>query len=313
MATTIDSTPSIVELYNPAQTDSKTSVRYVSVRTVLVLLIAVGAVIAIFSVWGGFGLGGLYLFGVIAAPIALAGVVGRVVQTAQAIPRTITLENGVFKIEDAKQQQQSSMAACCWFVGRASDDSSLSCHTIRTKVIVVVLPDVAPRRENVACGFTPEFYDRWKAALTDYGCRRVLRQEGLLGVCFGLLVIGSCVLGGVLGWHLGVLILRNVMVPAQINGVANVFPAVTAILFSWILAIVPWMLPSWRRHTVSENLAFQRSAVLFPLKLAIPAGVMLAGNLLAGLLVAVILMIAFLFVSRWLSRTPHSKSEGDKV
>jgi hypothetical protein len=87
----------------------------------------------------------------------------------------------------------------------------------------------------------------------------------------------------------------------------------TAILFSWIFAIMPWMLPGWRRHTVSENLAFQRSAVLFPLKLAIPAGVMLAGNLLAGLLVAMVLMITFLVISKWLLRTPHPKSEGDNV
>lgn len=120
---------------------------------------------------------------------------------------------------------------------------------------------------------------------------------------FGLLVILGLLGGGFLGWRLGGA-LQNALVPqAANNQFANLIPATLAILLAWVFATLPWFIPGWRRRTTLERQQFVRSAILFPVKVAIPAGAVLGGNLLAGLVLAGAFAVLFLVITRYLLDT----------
>ena len=125
---------------------------------------------------------------------------------------------------------------------------------------------------------------------------------------FGMLVILGLLGGGFLGWRLGGA-LQDMLVPqAANNQFANLIPAVLAILLAWVFATLPWFIPGWRRRTTLERQQFVRSAILFPVKVAIPAGAVLGGNLLAGIVLASAFAVFFLVITRFVARDPVTEN-----
>ena len=294
---------SIVETYDPGIISSPKSSRYVSIPLALSVFVIAGVGIAVMAVVGGVDvLGSVAIYSVIAGPIVLAAVVSRSIQMYQTIPRTITLHDGIFSVADARHQESQRISDCCWFHGKAVDDSHLSFQPIRDSAIVVVFPS----GRTVACGLTEERYSDWLAQLKNYQCRRVLRQEGALGCVFGLLVVAGLVIGGIVGWYSAAAI-QNLFFPQMLNNkFAHFAPAAVAILFAWLLSALPWLIPGWRRFTDHERQLFTKFAIMFPLKLAVPAGVLFGGNQAAGLTLGGVFIALFLCVSWWLTKRPSA-------
>ncbi|MDZ7616478.1 MAG: hypothetical protein U1E05_05695 [Patescibacteria group bacterium] len=120
---------------------------------------------------------------------------------------------------------------------------------------------------------------------------------------FGLVLVGLAV-GAFSGWCLG-RALQNILAPwLGNNPIVVLAPAALAILLAWLFAVLPWFIPGWRRYTELERQRFIRSAILFPAKVAIPAGAVLGGNLVGGIGLAVAFSVLFLVLTRWIIRTP---------
>jgi hypothetical protein len=247
---------------------------------------------------------GLGIYAFMAVPICLAAILSRVRQLSQATERTVLLKDGVVTVTASTGTESHPLGECCWFRGRATDDSDLSYQPIRRKALVIVFPT----GRTVACGLDDSFHSRWLDALRSNRCRQVLRQEGALGMLFGMLVILGLLGGGFLGWRLGGA-LQDMLVPqAANNQFANLIPAVLAILLAWVFATLPWFIPGWRRRTTLERQQFVRSAILFPVKVAIPAGAVLGGNLLAGIVLAAAFAVFFLVITRFVARDPVTEN-----
>lgn len=293
----------ISETYHPNATAEKGSVRYVSVRVVItVFVVGACAIAAISLAFDGPILTGLGIYAFIAGPISLAALASRIRQVTQATERTVVLADDEITVKTATESESHPIETCCWFRGQATDDSQLSYQPIRRKVIVIVFPT----GRTIACGFDDSLYSRWLNALRSYDCRQVPRQEGALGVLFFLLVISGLVVGGFIGWRLGGA-LQNILVPQPANNqLANLIPAALAILLAWVFTILPWLIPGWRRYTTLERQQFTSSAIVFPIKVAIPAGAVLGGNLLAGVVLAAAFAVSFLVITRFVTRSPVS-------
>ncbi len=296
---------SIVETYDPGIISSLKSTRFVSIPLALSVFVIAGAGINAMAIIGGVDvLGSVVIYAVIAGPIVLAAAVSRSIQQYQKIPRTITFDDGNFWVSDARNHDSQRISDCCWFHGKATDDTNLSFQPLRDPAIVVVFPS----GRNVACGLTEERYSDWLAVLKSCQCRRVLRQEGALGYVFGLLVIAGLVIGGITGWYAAAAI-QNRFFPQMLNNqFADFAPAAAAILLAWLLSASPWLIPGWRRFTDRERQLFMRSAIMFPLKLAIPAGVLFGGNRAAGITLAGVFIAVFLCVSWWMTKRPSASA-----
>jgi len=246
---------------------------------------------------------GLGIYAFMAVPICLAAIFSRVRQLSQATERTVLLKDGAVTVTTSTGAESHPLGECCWFRGRATDDSDLSYQPIRRRVLVIVFPT----GRTVACGLDGSFYSQWLDALRSNRCRQVLRQEGALGMLFGVLIILGLLGGGFIGWRLGGA-LQNILPQAANNQFANLIPATLAILLAWVLAILPWFIPGWRRRTTLERQQFVRSAILFPVKVAIPAGAVLGGNLLAGIVLAGAFAVLFLVIVRFVARDPVTQN-----
>ncbi|NQT13260.1 MAG: hypothetical protein HQ582_10960 [Planctomycetes bacterium] len=293
----------ISETYHPEAVASEGTVRYVSARVAITVFIAGAVLITPVSIaFRAPILTGLGLYAFIAGPICLAAILSRIRQVSQVAERTILLDNGNITVRTSTETESYPVGTCCWFRGKATDDSHLSYQPIRRKVIVIVFPT----GRTVACGLDDSFYSRWLNAVRSNQCRRVLRQEGALGMLFFMLVIIGLIAGGFIGWRLGGE-LQSVLIPQPANNqFANLIPAVFAILLAWLFAISPWFIPGWRRHTTRERQQFTRSAILFPVKLAIPAGAVLGGNLAVGIGLAAAFAVLFLVITRFVTHAPAS-------
>jgi hypothetical protein len=269
----------ISETYHPNVIAEEGDVRYVSVGVVITVFVVGALAIAAMSLAFDVPiLTGLGIYAFIAGPISLAALASRVRQVMQATERTIVLADDRITVTTTESESHP-LESCCWFRGKATDDSQLSYQPIRRRVLVVVFPS----GRTVACGFDDVFYSRWLNALRSNHCRTVLRQEGVLGVLFTVLVICSCAAGGFIGWRLGGVVQEMLIPPPANIQMANFIPAALSILLAWVFAILPWFIPGWRRHTTLERRQFTRSAIKFPVKIAIPAGAALGGSIVAGL------------------------------
>ena len=295
----------ISETYHPEAIAGQGSVRYVSVRVAIAVLVVGAVLIAGISVaLQAPILTGLAIYAFMAVPICLAAILSRVRQVSQATERTISLNDGDVTVTTSSGTESHPLARCCWFRGRATDDSDLSYQPVRKTVIVIVFPT----GRTVACGLDDCFYSRWFNALRSNQCRQVLRQEGALGMLFFALVILGLIGGGLIGWRLGGE-LQNILLPQPANNqFANLIPAALAILLAWVFAISPWFIPGWRRHTTLERQQFTRSAILFPVKVAIPAGAVLGGNLVAGIVLAGAFAVLFLVITQFVARAPVTQN-----
>lgn len=281
------------------------TVRYVSARVAITVLIVGAVLIAGLSIaLDASVVTGLAIYGFMAVPICLAAILSRVRQLSQAKERMVILKDGMVTLTTPGGTDWHPLSECCWFRGRATDDSDLSYQPIRRKVIVIVFPT----GRTVACGLSDSFYSRWLNALSANGCRQILRQEGALGMLVDILVMLGLIGGGFIGWRLGGA-LQNAFIPqAANNQFANLIPATSAILLAWVFAILPWLIPGWRRRTTLERQQFVRSAILFPAKVAIPVGAILGGNLFTGIVLACALAALFLVISRFVTRAPVTRS-----
>jgi hypothetical protein len=191
---------------------------------------------------------------------------------------------------------------CCWFRGKATDDPGLSNQDIRQKAILLVFPS----GRAVACGLTPPFDKQWLDAFRSHGCRRVLRQQGLIGVLVAALIIGGLIGGAWLGRNVGAA-LRDALFPAlQNNPFGDLFPGALLILGAWAGAVVPMFIPGWLRHTESERQQLAQFAVRLPAKFALLAGGLVGGNLVAGALLVLFFILLLLALTRtalWGERT----------
>ena len=290
----------ILETYQPEAIAGKGTIRYVSAPVAITVLIAGAVLIAGISLaLRAPVLTGLGIYAFIAGPICLATLLSRVRQVSQAAERTVLFHDGEVTVSTANDKDSCPLDSCCWFRGKVTDDSHMSYQPIRTKAIVIVFPT----GRTVACGLDDAFYSRWLNALRSNQCRQVLRQEGALGMLFFMLVILGLVAGGFIGWRLGGA-LQNMLIPQPANNqIANLIPAALAILLAWVLAILPWFIPGWCRHTTLERQQFTRATILFPVKVAIPAGAVLGGNLVAGFVLATAFAVLFLVITRFVTRT----------
>ena len=298
-------TEHISETYHPEATAAEGFVRYVSVRVAITVLVTGAALIAgLSAALQAPILTGLALYGFIAVPICLAAILSHVRQLSQAMERTVVLKDGMITVTTPGGTESHPLGECCWFRGKATDDSDLSYQPIRRKVVVIVFPT----GRTVACGLSDSLYSQWLNALRSNGCRQVLRQEGVLGMLVSMLVMLGLLGGGFIGWRLGGA-LQNVLIPqAANNQFANLIPATLAILLAWVFAILPWFTPGWRRRTTLERQRFVRSAILFPVKVAIPVGVVLGGNLLAGIVLAGAFAVLFLAIARFVAHAPVTRN-----
>lgn len=247
---------------------------------------------------------GLVVYALIAGPLCIAAIVSRKRQTDQAVERTITLEAGVVTLTTPARTEAWPIEECCWFRGKATDDESLSYQRVRSKAIVLVFPT----GRTLACGLNEPAYCEWLEAVRASGARRVLRQEGWLGLLVGVLSIAGLVGGLTFGWRLGGAVQRAVIPQAANNALANLVPAATAIVLAWSLAVSPLLIPGWRRYTERERSQLIRFAVRSPAKLAVITGAALGGNLLAGFILAAIFAIVFIAISQALTRKPPPRS-----
>jgi hypothetical protein len=291
----VDPAEHIFEAYHPQVVTGDGTVRYVSARVAITVFIAGAALIVGISVaLRAPMLTGLGIYAFIAGPICLAAILSRIRQVSQASDRTILLNDGDVTVTILTESESHPLDTCCWFRGKATDDSDLSYQPIRRKAIVIVFPT----GRTIACGLDDSFYFRWLNALLSSQCRQVLRQEGALGILIGMLTLIGLMAGGFIGWHLG-RGLQDMLIPQLANNqFMNLIPAVLAIFLAWAFAIAPWFIPGWRRHTILERQQFTRSAILFPVKIAIPAGAVLGGNLVSGIVLAAAFAALFFVIMR---------------
>jgi hypothetical protein len=295
----------ISETYHPAKILGDRSASFVSVLLMISAFGIGGVLVAGFSLAialpVAFGLG---IYALIAGPLCLAAINSRTRQLAQAVERTISFQDGVVTVATANESETWPISECCWFSGKATDDLGLSYQPIRTKAIVLVFPT----GRALACGLSEPLYSEWLSTVRSYQCRRVLRQEGLLGLIFWLLSIAGLIGGMLIGWSVGVAIHQAVFPQGAKNLLGNLIPGALAILFAWVLALAPWLIPGWRRHTEHERSQFVRFAILLPAKLAIPAGAVLGGNLISGVVLASAFAILFVIIA--LAFTRRIKESG---
>jgi hypothetical protein len=293
----------ISEALDPALIADQGAVRYVSVRMAVALFVAgalliSGVAIAVHAS----ALTGLYIYAAIAAPLFLAAILSRMRQLSQGVERTVEFDGVNVTVATSEKTESHPLVSCCWFRGKATDDGDLNYQPIRRKAIVIVFPT----GRTVACGFDVSSHAQWLDLLRSSGCRRVLRQEGALGVLFFVLTVFGLVGGGFAGWELGRAVGNGLLPNRANNDFVNAIAAALAILLAWGGAVLPWFIPGWRRHTEQERQQFHRFAILFPLKIAIPAGLVLGANWLAGLALAAAFCVLFLVLSR---RVIHASAE----
>ena len=288
----------ILETYRPQTATGRGHVRFVPVWGAMTVFVAGAALLAGTSMaLQAPVLGGLILYACFAGPLCLAAILSRVRQLSQASDRTVSLKDGDLTVTTSRGSESHPLTACCWFRGQVTDEPDFSYHPIRRKAIIIVFPT----GREVACGLDDAFYARWLNALRSSQCRQVLRQEGALGSLIGLLAITGLFLGGFLGWRLG-RALQDMLFPQLANNqFSNIIPAVLAIVLAWALAISPWFIPGWRRHTTSERQQFIQS-----LFLTIVAGAILGGNLVAGIVLATVFAVLSLVIVLLTRRNPAS-------
>jgi hypothetical protein len=291
----------ISETFHPAKISGDRSAPFVSVP-VAISAFGIGAALV-----AGFSLAidspvalGLGIYAVIAGPLCLAAIVSRTRQVAQAVERTIKFEGGVVTASTAEGSETWPISKCCWFRGKAKDDLSLSYQPVRSKAVVLVFPT----GRTVACGLSEPFYADWLHAVRSSGCRRVLRQEGPLGLLFWAVSILGLISGLYIGSRVGEAIQRAVFVQLANNPLTGLIPGALQILCAWVLAVAPWLIPGWRRYTDHERSQFVRFAIEFPAKISIVAGLFAGGNLVSGLILAAGFAALFLLISLVLTRRP---------
>lgn len=295
----------IGETFHPERITGDLAAPFVSIP-VAVCAFGVGGllVVGLALAYGEGLLLGLVVYALIAGPLCIAAIVSRKRQTDQAVERTITLEAGVVTLTTPARTEAWPLEECCWFRGKATDDESLSYQRVRSKAIVLVFPT----GRTLACGLSEPAYCEWLEAVRASRARRVLRQEGWLGLLVGVLSIAGLVGGLTFGWRLGGAVQRAVIPQAANNALANLVPGATAIVLAWSLAVSPLLIPGWRRYTERERSQLIRFAVRFPAKLAVITGAALGGNLLAGFILAAIFAIVFIAFSLALTQKPPAIS-----
>lgn len=117
----------------------------------------------------------------------------------------------------------------------------------------------------------------------------------------GMLAILGLIGGGFIGWHLGGE-LQNMLMPRPANNqFANLVPASLAIFLAWVFAISPGFIPGWRRHTTIERQQLNRSAILFPVTVAIPVGAVLGVNLVVSIILAGAFVVLLLLITSFVT------------
>jgi hypothetical protein len=291
----------IKETYHPDAIVGR--VQYASVRTLVITFVLGVLFAASVSVMTELPvLVGTGIFSVITLPILVAAGSSRINQTSEMAHRSVSLNNGCFTAVISGESESHPLTACCWFRGKARDDTQLGSYAPVGRACRSVMIIVFPSGRKVACGADDFFYALWLSALRSAGCRHVLRQEGLLGVLFFLMSVLGLVGGGFLGWHLGSLV-RDAVLPQLVNNpMSNLLPAVLAICLAWGCGVTPWLIPGWRRYTEKEDQAFIKMTVGVPIKLAIPAGLLLGGNWITGIALAGTFGVLFMVITLRLNR-----------
>ena len=291
----------ISETYHPEVISGQGTRRYVSAPVAITVFATGAAFIIVVSLALRYPIStslGIYAF--LAGPICFAALLSRVIQVSEAIERTVSLNDGNVTVIRSNKTESYPLNQCCWFRGKTTDDLHLAHQSIRKNVLVIVLPT----GRTIACGLDDSFYSRWLAVLTASQCRRVLRQEGPLGVLFFALVILGLAAGGFVGWHLGEW-LEQILVPQAINKqMANLISTAVSICLAWLIAISPWFIPGWRRYTDRERQYFVRLAIVIPVIMAILAGAFFGGNALAIYVLAGGLAVLFLLISFCFFKNP---------
>jgi len=295
----------ISETYHPERISGDLAAPYVSVRAAIAAFGVGGVLVAGLALeYGESMLFALSVYAAIAGPLCVAAIVSRKRQTDQAVERTVALEGGLVKVTTATDTEAWPLEECCWFRGKATDDENLSYQRVRAKTVVLVFPT----GRTLACGLSEPTYSEWLDAVRANRCRRVLRQEGMLGLLVGLLSVAGLIGGLTLGWRLGGVVQQALIPQAANNSLANVIPGAMGIVLAWTLAVSPLLIPGWRRYTERERSQLIRFAIRLPAKLAVPAGAALGGNLVSGLLLAAIFAIVFIAISLALTRKPPSRT-----
>ncbi len=171
----VHATEHISETYHPEATAGEGSVRYLSVRVAITVLVTGAVLIAgISASLQAPILTGLGIYAFMAVPICLAAILSRVRQVSQATERTILLKDGAVTVTTSTGTESHPLGECCWFRGRATDDSDLSYQPIRRKVLVIVFPT----GRTVACGLDDPFYSQWLNALAQTDVAKFFGKKG---------------------------------------------------------------------------------------------------------------------------------------
>jgi len=294
---------SIHEVFHPANAVVARKSPFVSARTAIGVFVGGGMFIAGACHLGNVGaVEGVVMYAVIGLPLLIAAIYSRVRQTSQSQERTVSLADGLVTFSTAIEVESCPLQQCCWFQGKVTDDPSLSYQQIRQKAVLLVFRS----GRTIACGLTPPFHSQWLNTLRASRSRKVLRQEGALGVLMSVFVIVGFIGGICLGGSAGAALRDALFQRPANNPFANVIPVALSILGAWFGAVIPWFLPGWRRHTDRERQQFNMMAIGLPSKLAIFTGAFAGGNLMAGLILVLFFTALFLVLTRLVCRVPPS-------
>lgn len=269
---TTDSVETYSETYVVNNIVDQGGVRFVSSRNIVGLFLVGGVAISLLSViaTGEVDLELLKVavvgYLVVAIPLCIAASLSRSGQLRQAVDRktgksfhrTIRMHQGEITIECRGTRESYRVQQCCWFLGRATDDRQLSLQPIRSDAVLIEFPT----GKQVACGFSDEAYHRWVDILDSHGCRRVIRPNGFVGSCLGLLIIIGLIGGGHLGWQLGerLQVIVNGFWPG--NQFVTLIPLFVGILMAWLLMTLPLRIPGIRHDNLKERILWCKPAVL---------------------------------------------------
>ncbi len=189
------------------------------------------------------------------------------IHRTDVFPRFVQIEGECLSVTSPSSRIEYSLADCCWFLGKESDDALLDVGQQESQVPVVVLPTGS----CIACGINaaksdvPGAVSRWSTTL-DRSCPRVLRREGVRGLCVSLLHLFALIAGFFSGGWIGGL-LSEIILVGQLGKELAVFSACMAtgyfsFLGAWILT------PGWHRPIPSDRWSLYRPAVLLPPLLA---------------------------------------------
>jgi hypothetical protein len=189
------------------------------IPAILLVVLADESPWGIAFVYAFFGGGGLVF-------ISLQAIIG-VRAVREQLPRVISVESNLFKISSGDEREEVSLLDCEWSVGSTQYDP-ICWFTEFRHGTTIELPG-----GFVACGFNPESFEIWRAFLT---LARVPFRKRMHWIQVAILGIFSVVVGGFLGWSVGVIAAKLMQNPdwqvyGTILGIIEI-PAVVYLFFN---------------------------------------------------------------------------------